>query len=110
MTGDSAVIRLDVVGPIPSLAQIPRVALSQAEITRLIDEILASFTEESPLPIAGFTATDAFFPAKERFNLFNTCNVWLGKVLRAAGLPFGRWTPFPQSIRLSLARAKLAAP
>lgn len=54
------------------------------------------------LPYAGFTDTDAFFPAVGPFNLTRTCNVGVGERLRAAGLPFGAWTPTPQSVRLSL--------
>lgn len=107
-TGDNAVMRLDVVGRIADFSQIPLIALSQGEAYALMDAILASLDRQEALPLPGFTLTDAFFPARGRFHLFNTCNVWIGETLRAAGLPFGLWTPFPQSIRLSLAQTGLA--
>lgn len=106
-TGDSSVMRLDILGHIEPAHGITFVTVSRTELDNLTSAILDSFAETTPLPLAGFTATDAFFPAKGRFNLFNTCNVWVGQMLRAAGLPFGRWTPFPQSIRLSLDAANL---
>lgn len=109
-TGDSAVMRLDVLGPIGDIAEISRIKVSDAEMTDLVTAVLASLASTTALPLLGFTETDAFFPAHGRFHLLNTCNVWIGDVLRAAGLPFGRWTPFPQSIRLSLGRAKLDQP
>lgn len=107
-TGDSAVMRLEAVGRITDFDQISLIALTQAEMYALIDAVLASFDAQEALPLPGFTLTDAFFPARGRFHLFNTCNVWLGEMLRAANLPFGRWTPFPQSIRRSLAQTGLA--
>jgi uncharacterized protein (TIGR02117 family) len=108
-TGDSTVMRLDVLGHIAMANGITFVNISRTELDLLTSAILDSFAATVPLPLAGFTATDAFFPAKGRFNLFNTCNVWVGQMLRAAGLRFGRWTPFPQSIRLSLDAANLTA-
>jgi uncharacterized protein (TIGR02117 family) len=106
-TGDSAVMRLDVLGPVEPNESITFIRLSPSEMDGLITAVLGSFSSTTPLPLPGFTATDAFFPAKGRFNMFNTCNVWVGHMLRAAGLPFGRWTPFPQSIRLALDAANL---
>jgi hypothetical protein len=52
----------------------------------------------------GFGLTDAFFAATGRFNLFYTCNAWIGRQLRAAGVPMGIWTPTPQAVDLSLWR------
>ncbi len=53
-------------------------------------------------PAKGFGLTDAFFQAKGRFNIFYTCNEWLGRQLRAAGVPMGIWTPTTQAVDLSL--------
>lgn len=36
----------------------------------------------------GLYGDSRFYPARERFHLFNTCNVWTARALRAAGLPF----------------------
>lgn len=104
-TGDDAVLRLDVAGPIAADAQgLDWIALSPRQISRLSDAILDSLADPAPLPDAGFTATDTFFPARGRFHLVTTCNVWIGRTLRAAGHPFGAWTPTPFAIRLSLRR------
>lgn len=35
----------------------------------------------------GLYGLSGFYPAHEKFHLFNTCNVWTARVLRAAGLP-----------------------
>ncbi|WP_050525170.1 DUF2459 domain-containing protein [Pseudorhodobacter ferrugineus] len=93
-TGDTAVIRLDVLGKIDTFDGIDQISPTDAEITALVTAVLASFSDRATLPLAGFTETDTFFAAKARFNLFDTCNTWIGSVLRAAGLPFVRWTPF----------------
>lgn len=39
----------------------------------------------------GLYGQSAFYPAREKFHLFNTCNVWTARPLRTAGLPV---TPF----------------
>jgi uncharacterized protein (TIGR02117 family) len=106
--GDTAVMRLEAVGRIDDFAAIPLIALTQTEMYALLDAVLGSLDGTQALPQFGFTGRDAFFPARGRFHVLNTCNVWLGDMLRAAGLPFGRWTPFAQSIRLSLDRTGLA--
>jgi uncharacterized protein (TIGR02117 family) len=104
-TGDSAVLRLDVAGPVPPDAPgVDWITLSSSQQAALSGAILATFADPTALPDAGFTATDAFFPARGRFHLFNTCNVWIARTLRAAGHPFGIWTPTPFAVRLSLWR------
>ncbi|RUS59917.1 DUF2459 domain-containing protein [Pseudorhodobacter sp. E13] len=107
--GDDAVMRLDLAGRIENYDGIDLVALTKPEAERLEDVILTYIADPNALPLPGFTLTDAFFPAKGHFNLIATCNAWVGAVMRAARLPFGRWTPFPQSIRLSLYWSGLSA-
>ncbi len=101
-TGDAAVIRLDVTGPLPPLENLRFLAVSEAQYQALLSQTLAAFASEVPLDHPGFTALDAFFPAKGTFHAFRTCNVWLGETLRASGIPFGLWTPANWSITLSL--------
>jgi uncharacterized protein (TIGR02117 family) len=49
----------------------------------------------SPVPAApGYGGSDLFYPAQGRFSLIESCNVWVGRGLQAAGLPTGLWTPF----------------
>ncbi len=100
-TGDVAVMRLDVIGPVAAGAPVTWLTLPGPAFEALVGAI-AGDAGVAPLPYPGFTDTDAFFPAAGRFHLMRTCNVWVGERLRAAGLPFGVWTPTPQAVRLSL--------
>lgn len=104
--GDRAVMRLDLAGPLPADLDIQRLTLSNAQFALLLAAISESFARDdagNPVWLAdkGLSGSDVFFAARGRFNLFNTCNVWVGNMLRAAGLDFGIWTPLPVSVRLS---------
>ncbi len=101
ISGDASVLRVDVWGPFDGEGTL-RLRLSAAQYTRLLAAIVA--TRSGPeLADAGFTPTDAFFAARGRFDARRTCNVWVGAMLRAAGVRFGVWTPTPQAVRLSAA-------
>ena len=107
ITGDDAVMHIDVTGPIRDVAGILRLPLSEPQYAALLARIDASFQRDQTnsaiaLPGAGLGAHDGFFAAKGHFNLFHTCNVWIGETLRGAGVPFGMWTPTPQSVELAL--------
>lgn len=101
-TGDRAVIRLDVAGPLPPLENLRFLTVSEAQYQALLTQTLAAFASETPLDHPSFTGLDAFFPAHGRFHALRTCNVWLGETLRASGIPFGLWTPANWSVTLSL--------
>ena len=100
-TGDSSVIRMDVVGTVPPELDLRSLSMTDAQYARFLTALRATFNGDTPLDNPGFTTTDMFYPATGRFNLFRTCNVWVGEMVRAAGLRFGRWTPLPYSISLS---------
>ena len=101
VTGDRGVLRIDAL-PAVDTQGLATLSLDPARYRRLLAAIAASRTG-GRVP-GGFTATDAFFEAGEGFDALRTCNVWVGEMLRAAGLRFGRWTPTPQSLRLSVLR------
>ena len=106
VAGDASVLRVDVTGPISPAAVYPRLHLSAAQY----DALLAAIAETGLGPRvagAGFTGTDGFLEAEPRFHALRTCNTWVGRVLRGAGVPVGAWTPTPYSLRLSLWRAGL---
>lgn len=42
----------------------------------------------------GYAWNDAFYMAKGHYSAIDSCNVWIGRGLKAAGLPTGLWTPF----------------
>lgn len=104
--GDTAVMRLDVAGNVQGVPGLSFMTLSDPQFAALLSAIDASFQQDqTAMPIAlpheGFTPTDAFYAARGDFNLFHTCNDWVGETLRAAGVPFGIWTPTPQAVSFS---------
>ncbi|QUJ76363.1 DUF2459 domain-containing protein [Sulfitobacter albidus] len=101
VVGDSAVLRIDIAGALPDNHSLRSLLLSDAQYAALLAGITAELTARDPVLRAGFTPTDAFYPAHGRFHLLRTCNVWLGEKLRAAGVRFGLWTPLPLSVSVS---------
>lgn len=106
ITGDQSVIRVDTIGPLSADLPARRLRLTETEYSALLDNIWATLNlDPNGLPtrinVAGYTPTDGFFAAKGQFSLFRTCNVWIGDMLRAAGIRFGIWTPTPMSVSLS---------
>jgi uncharacterized protein (TIGR02117 family) len=109
VTGDASVIRVEVAGRLNDFTGIDLLALTPDQFDALTAAILNSFArgpDGNPVSLAhpGFSGTDGFFAAKDRFHLFRTCNVWLSDLLAKAGVPFGRWTPTPFAVRLAFRR------
>lgn len=107
VTGDVAVMRLDVAGDISGIEGIRWLDVSAAQIEALGQVALAALERDAagavmPLPPAPWGQTHVFYRAKGRFHLGHTCNAWLGETLRAAGIDFGLWTPTTQAVSLSL--------
>lgn len=106
VVGDAAVIHLEVAGDISLIRDVIYLTLSDAQFTALLAAIDAGFVHDqtgAALALADkFSSHDAFFAGAGSFNLWHTCNAWVGKVLRAAGVPLGRWTPLPQTLSFSL--------
>lgn len=105
-TGDTSVMHLDVAGDISGIASVTYLTFSNEQFAAFLDAIDASFQRDqtgAPLPIAErFSRHDAFFAGVGHFNLLRTCNVWVGDILRAAGVRLGAWTPLPQTLAFSL--------
>jgi len=102
-TGDSSVLRVEVLGKLPPGFTYPRLTLTAGQYSALL-AFIAETRSGPAVTGAGFSQTDAFFEARGRFHLFRTCNTWITDALRAAGHPAGGWTPTPYSVRLSLWR------
>ncbi|MEO0939461.1 MAG: DUF2459 domain-containing protein [Pseudomonadota bacterium] len=99
VTGDNAVMRLGLASPLdPALRTWP-LTISAQQHAALLGQIEADIDIQAPLPQPGFGAFDRFYSAAGRFHIFNTCNTWIARTLRAAGIPFGVWTPTPYAIR-----------
>jgi uncharacterized protein (TIGR02117 family) len=106
ITGDRAVMHLDVAGDVASVEGISYFTLSDAQYQALLSRLDAQFQRDqtgAPLALAAhFNDHDAFFAATGDFSILHPCNAWVGEVLRAAGVPFGIWTPTPQAVELAL--------
>jgi uncharacterized protein (TIGR02117 family) len=64
----------------------------------LTPALRASFAEGRPPPVHGYGPSDAFYGARGRYSAIATCNAWTGRMLRAAGVEMGAWTPFPVTV------------
>lgn len=108
ISGDASVLRVDTTSPHIFFDQVPQISLSSAQYTALLDQIAATAAPSATgLEVQGHRATSGFVEARGRFHIFRTCNTWVGRVLRASGVPMGAWTPTPYAVRLSLWRAGL---
>jgi uncharacterized protein (TIGR02117 family) len=74
-----------------------KLILSEYQYSILINYIRSSFQSKDGRSIAidhpGYSDHDCFYEANGTYSLFNTCNVWTGNGLRAAGIATGAWTP-----------------
>ncbi|ABD54598.1 DUF2459 domain-containing protein [Jannaschia sp. CCS1] len=109
ITGDASVLRVDTTSPRIFFDQVPQISLSAAQYAALLAEISATAAPGAiGLEVQGHRPTSGFVEARGRFHVFRTCNTWVGRVLRASGVPMGTWTPTPYAVRLSLWRAGLS--
>ncbi|MEX0760020.1 MAG: DUF2459 domain-containing protein [Tistlia sp.] len=70
-------------------SEILRVFLTDAGFRRLVGAIADDFVREQAraVPVApGLYPDSHFYEARGEFHLFNTCNTWVARKLRAAGL------------------------
>lgn len=101
VTGDASVMRVALAGPMQTNWPTHPVTMSEAQYSRFLTVVTDSFAEKAPLDVPGFSEFDRFYPAKGRFHIFRTCNVWIGETLRSSGIRFGGWTPTPFAVTLS---------
>lgn len=78
------------------------IRLSPAQYHALVAAIRGSFDLRFDLrrsrPIPGYGAADVFYPARGRYDAIRTCNWWTGRMLVAAGVRVGAWTPFSATV------------
>ena len=106
--GDRAVIRVRPLGPLAEgHPAIRRLSIATSRRDALLDGVLGDLALKGgravPHPFGGHDDWDRFYEARGRFDALRTCNVWLGRRLWEAGVPFGAWTPTPYAVRLGLA-------
>ena len=72
-------------------SEVVELRLPRAGVERLVRYIHDAHAREGTQPVAplgpGLYGDSRFYPAREMFHLFNTCNVWTARALCAAGLP-----------------------
>ncbi len=80
-------------GPVPAyfpLSEIIRIELSSAGFEHLAHSIAESFARDEAGNARslgpGLYGNSRFYRSRETYHLFNTCNVWTTRALRAAGL------------------------
>ena len=76
-----------------------RIAVDPVQLERINAYILQSFElsdggQKQILPDMGYGQTDDFYKARGNYTLTYTCNTWVNRGFKAAGLPACAWTPF----------------
>ena len=95
--GDRTLMHVEHV-PRPGAGEdIRAIVLRPEEYRALARYIAASFGPPSAA-IPGYGRSDAFYPARGRYDALRTCNAWTGDALRQAGVHVGAWTPFPWTV------------
>ncbi len=89
-----------------------KVTISHEQYRRLVDRVLGSFRRDEGgrfLPIEGgaYGANDAFYHANGSYHAFNTCNCWVGRGLKSAGVRTGWFTPLPKTVSLYMPTARV---
>jgi len=102
VTLDRSVFRFEVYGALPDHPDLHRVPISDAQLNALRASIYNDLDMITiPIETEGFSETDVFFAAQGAFHLLQTCNVWVGQKMRAAGFDFGVWTPTPYAVTIA---------
>ncbi len=86
-------------------ASAKRTKISNEQYRHLVDYIMDSFRRDDSgrfLHVAGvaYSSNDAFYEAQGAYHIFNTCNCWGGRGLKAAGVRVGWFTPLPKTVTL----------
>jgi uncharacterized protein (TIGR02117 family) len=87
------------------------VRVSHDQYRRLVEHVLGSFRRGEGgrfVPIVGgaYRDNDAFYHAHGSYHALNTCNCWVGRGLKAAGVRVGWFTPLPRTVSLYLPAAR----
>jgi uncharacterized protein (TIGR02117 family) len=83
------------------------VRISEQQYAALVRYVRSSFAlnaEGETVPIIGaaYAGNDAFFESHGTYHCFNTCNCWVARALRAAGVRTPWFAPLPKTVFLYL--------
>ncbi|MEM8665818.1 MAG: DUF2459 domain-containing protein [Pseudomonadota bacterium] len=88
-------------------------SLTESGYRQLVEDLEASFAkpagEVEPVPGESYFWNDGFFEGAGTYSPVVTCNVWVGALLRRAGVSVGRFTPFTQTLLISLGHTQQGA-
>jgi len=68
------------------MSEVVELRVSRAGFERLLAYIASSFEQDAAPLAPSLYASGAFYPSHEKFHLFKTCNVWVARGLREAGI------------------------
>jgi uncharacterized protein (TIGR02117 family) len=86
-----------------------KLRLTEDQYSRLSEFILSYFPEDTQtegalIPGKGYGPRDNFYEARGRFSALFTCNNWVSKGLKRAGVRTALWSPFDKGIFWQLSR------
>lgn len=85
-----------------------RLPLTESQYSILVEHVLKTLNLDEgravSVPGRSYGYNDAFFEAHGSYGLFTTCNTWVGRGLRLAGVTVSRWTPFESNVYWHLPR------
>jgi uncharacterized protein (TIGR02117 family) len=98
-----AVMHVTMIGPPAAGPNLREVAVDEARYRDLVRYVEDSFLRDEHGRIRlhagkGYGLYDAFYEGTGTYTLFMTCNEWVGRALRRAGIAAGLWTPFASSL------------
>ncbi|MEN3951057.1 TIGR02117 family protein [Iodidimonas sp. SYSU 1G8] len=83
-----------------------RLRLSDTQYRKLADYVRASFAPHIiQVPGASYGYGDDFYVGRGTYTAFLTCNEWLNRGLRHAGVRAALWSPLPQGVMRQVGRA-----
>jgi uncharacterized protein (TIGR02117 family) len=90
-------------GTLPANAR--KTKISHEQYRRLVEYVRASFRRDEGgrflcIKGRGYGPNDAFYEAHGSYHAFNTCNCWVGRGLKVAGVRTGWFTPLPKTVSL----------
>jgi len=78
------------------------IIVTPAQYRQLVNYITGSFQTRNNnfilIPGKGYSSTDNFYEANEKFYFPKNCNYWVNKGLKAAGLKAAFFAPFPYAV------------
>jgi len=83
------------------------VTISREQYARMVEFVGSTFELDEQggyiqIPGEAYSTNDAFFRAKGSYHVFNTCNSWVGRSLKVAGVKTPMLTPLPKTPMLYL--------